>query len=546
MRKQRPIALNQLMNDSIRSNDAPTEVIASAGAIAGQKLKRPLALFIATLAAVLICSTHAAVAGADTVHAAGIGYLSLSVILLGCALAFWTRARSTQPTMYIRWCFISAGAFAAAVGYLPSALQALFNTPAARPFQVASFNASEALYMLAAVLFCSGAARSIVIADVFQALLFTIIRFNLIYSPVTRDHFSIFHLVIGQIVAFFLFLIAIVACLGAASRAEMKLLLTLSTFLGLRFVSFFLANQVCYTWLHHVNCGLWDVPGPVLLAGFALYLLYTGHSHKTEARESVPLRPPSVIVRNLMPSFLAFVNLLLGLLVLRISLALAASAISLSLVCYVLRTVLLQAQASQEKAVLESRNQQLEGLATRDPLTGIGNRRSLAGVYSKLQNAACPANLSVLLMDIDRFKQANDCHGHPHGDQILVHLAKTLEEFSSSVPGSHCARFGGDEFALLLLDVSPQKATALAEQLRSAFSDYAFRADTVPVTLSIGIASLLSAHDLPLEQLISRADRALYRAKLLGRNRVEVQSLSAAATDDCNAPGMPMEFQHTA
>ena len=81
-----------------------------------------------------------------------------------------------------------------------------------------------------------------------------------------------------------------------------------------------------------------------------------------------------------MPSFLAFVNLMLGVFLLRVSFGLAAAAISVSLVCYVARTVLLQAQAAQEKSFLESRNEQLEGLAIRDPLTGIGNRRSLAGV----------------------------------------------------------------------------------------------------------------------------------------------------------------------
>jgi diguanylate cyclase (GGDEF)-like protein len=527
------------MNDSIRSNDASTEVIASAGAVAGQKRKRSIVLFVATVAAIIVCSAHAAVAGADTVRAAGLGYLILSLVLFGCALAFWTRARSTQPTMYVRWCFISAGAFAAGVGYLPSAFQALFNTSSARPFQIASFNASEALYLLAAVLFCSGAAKSIVIADVFQALLFTIIRFNLIYSPITRDHFNVFHLIFGQIVAFFLFLVAIVACLGAASRTEMKLVLTLSSFLGLRFISFFLANQVSYTWMHHINCGLWDVPGPALLAAFALYLLYTDHSVNADVLESAPLRPPSVFVRNLMPSFLAFVNLFLGLLVLRISLPLAASAISLSLVCYVLRTVLLQAQAGQEKALLESRNEHLEGLATRDPLTGIGNRRSLAGAYSKLRTASSRESLSILLMDIDRFKQANDCHGHPHGDKILVFLARKLEELSSSVPGSHSARFGGDEFALLLVNVSPQMATALAEQLRAAFGNHEFQAETAPVSLSIGIASLHSAQDLPLEQLISQADRALYRAKLQGRNRVEVLALDEPCVPAENASGAP-------
>ena len=532
------------MNDFTRSNSTPTGLIETAFAFArNQSPRRQIFLIVATLATLLAVSIHAAAAGADTVRASGFGYLTLSLILFGCALAFWTRARSAQPTLYIRWVFISSGAFAGAVGYLPSAPQALFNTPAVRPLQTASFNASEALYMLAAVLFCSGAAKSIVIADVFQALLFTILRFNLVYSPVTRDHFDVHHLLIGQIVAFFLFLVAIVASLGAASRPELKLLQTLSCFMGLRFISFFLANQVCYTWLHHVNCGLWDVPGPALLAGFALYLLYTGNLVKAEAPEKA-LRPPSVTVRNLMPSLLTFVNLMLGLLVLRISLPLAASAISLSLVCYVARTVLLQAQAIEEKASLESRNEHLEGLATRDALTGIGNRRSLAAVYGKLQATAHGQSLSILLMDIDRFKQANDCHGHLHGDKVLVILARELERLSSSVPDSHCSRFGGDEFALLLPGVTPEKASAMAEELRTSFCALKFQEETVSVSLSIGVASLESANDLPLEQLILHADRALYRAKLLGRNRVEAQPVWESGS--ANATAMRMELQHTA
>jgi diguanylate cyclase (GGDEF)-like protein len=533
------------MRDSIRSN-APTALFARACEFASQRLtRRPIFLTCATLAAVFVCAMHAAVAGRDTVRASGFGYLTLSLVLFGCALAFWTRARSAQPTLYVRWAFLSAGALAAALGYFPSFTQAIFNTGPERWFQTASFNASEALYMLAAVLFCAGAGRLIVVADVFQALLFTILRFNLIYSPVTRDHFNVFHLALGQMVAFYLFVVAVVACLGAASRAEMRLLRTLSCFLGIRFVSFFLANQVCYTWLHHINCGLWDVPGPALLAGFALYLLYTGHSADADVSQIALLRPPSVTVRNLMPSFLTFVNLMLGLLVLRISLTLAASAISLSLICYVARTVLLQAHAAREKASLESRNVQLEGLATRDPLTGIGNRRSLAGVYGKLQASAGRENLSILLMDIDRFKQANDCHGHPHGDKILVVLAKKLEELSSRIAGSHCARFGGDEFALLLLNVSPQKASALAEELRVSFSEHDFQKESGRVSLSIGLASLQSAHDLPLEHLISHADHALYRAKQLGRNRVEILPPDEIGTlaENPKASSMAMQLQ---
>ncbi len=538
------------MNNSIRSDaTAPEFTSTTLERVLPRSTHRSINFIVATIGAVLICSIHASIAGEDTVHASGFGYLVLSLVLFGCASAFWTRARSAPRTLYIRWSFVSAGAFAAALGYLPSALQALFNTPPARAFQVASFNASEALYMLAAVLFCSGAAKSIVIADVAQALLFTILRFNLIYSPITRDHFNTYHLIFGQVVAFFLFLIAIAASLGAASRTELKLLQTLSCFLGLRFISYFLANQVSYTWLHHINCGLWDVPGPALLAGFALYLLYTGHSVSTEVLPETPLlRPRSATVRNLTPSFLTFVNLILGFVVLRISLPLAASAISLSLICYVTRTVLLQAQAVKEKASLESRNEHLEGLATRDPLTGIGNRRSLAALYGKLEAAADRENISLLLMDIDRFKQANDCHGHLYGDRVLVALAGKLDELSSRIAGSHCARFGGDEFALLLSAASPQIACALAEELRAAFSAHEFHENTASVSLSIGIASLQSAHDLPLEQLVLHADRALYRAKLLGRNRVEVQPIWEPGTgnEDHAALALRVEFQHTA
>jgi hypothetical protein len=410
-----------------------------------QRLPRPLALALATLAAVIVCSIHAAVAGANTEPAAGIGYLCLTVVMLGCALAFWTRARSAEPMLYIRWSFISAAALAAAIGYFPSSAQGVLNTIPARQFQTACFNASEALYMLAAVLFFAGVSRFIVIVDIYQALLFTVIRFNLIYSPVTRDHFSIFHLAIGQLMALFLFLVATVACLGAASRAELNFLRTLSCFLGIRLIAFFLANQVSYTWLHYQHCSLWDVPGETLLVGFALYLMYTGNSVSADAAEAEQFRTPSVMVRSLMPSILALVNLMLGLLLLRVSFPLAAVAISMSLLCYVARTVLLQAQAVHEKSLLETRNEQLEGLAIRDPLTGIGNRRSLASAYNQLQAVEQGQCLSLLLMDIDYFKQANDRHGHLHGDRVLITLAKKLESLASKVAGSHCARFGGDE-----------------------------------------------------------------------------------------------------
>jgi diguanylate cyclase (GGDEF)-like protein len=501
-----------------------------------------------TMAAAIVCSSHAAVAGANTTRAAGIGYLCLTLVMFGCSLAFWTRARSAEGTLYIRWCMVAAAMVAASIGYAPSFTQAILHTPPARVFQTACFNASEALYILAAILFFAGVSRAIVIVDMGQVLLFVVLRFNLMYSPATSDHFTTNHLLIGQLMALFLFLVAMVGCMGAASRAELNFLRMLSVFFGLRLIAFFLANQVSYTWLHDENCGVWDVPGPALLAGFALYLLYTGNPVDAGKTTEAEVLVPSVTVRSLMPSFLALVNLMLGLFVLRVSVPLAAGAISASVACYVVRTVLLQAQAVEERARLQSRNEQLEGLAVRDPLTGIGNRRSLAGVYGDLRDCGNSAPVSLLLIDIDHFKQANDCHGHLHGDNVLITLATMLEKVTAVAPGSECVRLGGDEFALLLRDIGSERASSLAEELRAFFSGHVFGTEKGIASLSIGVASLRSAAELPLETFISYADEALYRAKMLGKNRVEVQPAwqPGIKTQDPATPALRFELQNTA
>lgn len=483
---------------------------------------RTFLLTLATLGAVLVCAVHAAFAGADTSRAAGIGYLCDTLVLFGCAVALWTRGRRAEGALRTRWYLIAAATLTEAVGFFPSFTEACLNTGPSRQFQTACFNEGEALLLLATVLFFAGVTRSVVIADLVQALVFVVLRFNLAYSPATQDHFTHIHLMVSQLVALVLFLMATVACLGAVSRAELRFLRTLSWFFGLRLIAFITADQVSYIWLHHLQCSLWDVVGSVAFASFALYLLYTDRAVKAEVRKPVPLRP-SLAVRSLMPSFLALVNLMLGLILLHISFTLAAVAISVTLISYVVRTALLHAQATEEKAALESRNEQLEGLAVRDPLTGIGNRRSLAGVYAGLQGAAGEARVSLLLMDIDSFKQANDCHGHLFGDEVLVVLARKLEDLAASVAGSHCARLGGDEFALLLSGVSLGEASRLAHELCASFSAHRFKAENGRVSVSIGVASPGAARQMPLETLVSGADEALYRAKLLGRNRVEVQ-----------------------
>ena len=541
---------NQVVRHSQGSNDnRPGSFgLRAAGDAWGKTERRTRTLFLASAAAavLVVCLIHFVVAGADTIRASGTGYLCDGLILFGCAAALWTRVRSATGATRMRWYVFAAALLSEAVGFVPSFTECVLHTGSARQLQTACFNASEALFMVAAVLFFAGVARSIVVMDLLQALVFLVLRFNLAYSPITRDHFTNIHLIVGQSVALVLFLVALVACVGATSRAELKYLRTLSWFFGLRLIAFITADQVSYIWLHHQHCSQWDVVGDVLFAAFALYLLWTGGAESEEA-QAAARHTPGVAVRSLMPSFLALLNLMLGLFLLRISVRLAAVAIAVTVVSYVVRTALLHAQAVHERAQLESRNEHLEGLAVRDPLTGIGNRRSLAGAYLQIQKAAGDTAVSLLLIDIDSFKRANDCHGHQHGDQVLVTLAQKLENVAGGVAGSHCARLGGDEFAMLLPGVTPEQALTLAEAVRALIGAHRFPAAEGKVSISVGIASLDAARDLPLETLVCHADEALYRAKREGRNRVETQPVWNAGVARMfeSGPTLDVELQGT-
>jgi diguanylate cyclase (GGDEF)-like protein len=168
-------------------------------------------------------------------------------------------------------------------------------------------------------------------------------------------------------------------------------------------------------------------------------------------------------------------------------------------------------------------NQHLEHLATTDPLTGLYNRRyleqALAFEISRAQRAAHP--FSLLVLDLDRFKSVNDTWGHPCGDQVLIRLAAVLRDTLRSTDLQ--ARWGGEEFVVLLLDTEPTAAFATAEKLRSRVEATFFeRPDGARlfVTVSIGLASY-PADAKDGEGLFGVADKALFRAKEGGRNRVE-------------------------
>jgi diguanylate cyclase (GGDEF)-like protein len=174
---------------------------------------------------------------------------------------------------------------------------------------------------------------------------------------------------------------------------------------------------------------------------------------------------------------------------------------------------------------LNQRQQQLQEQARTDSLTGINNRRQFyrLGEPEIGRSHRYGRPLSLLILDVDHFKQVNDTYGHGIGDQLLIALASGLEQSlrSSDVP----ARFGGEEFVVLMPETSFDIAVEIAERLRVMATERTVVTPTgekVSVTISIGVSSL-QPEDTDLDQMIKRADRALYRAKEAGRNRVESQ-----------------------
>lgn len=175
----------------------------------------------------------------------------------------------------------------------------------------------------------------------------------------------------------------------------------------------------------------------------------------------------------------------------------------------------------------------VEQMATVDGLTGLRNRRWLDDAFARCvtrcTREAMP--LTLLMVDVDHFKNVNDRYGHQAGDRTLRDVAQTLA--GALRPQDLVARYGGEEFAALLPDVSAGDALTVSERLRAGVEEAA-RLWPVPVTISIG-AAVLSPSDT-LEQLVARADQALYRAKSAGRNRVCLQPATSAPVSGAGSP----------
>ncbi|MGS2721265.1 GGDEF domain-containing protein [Paraglaciecola aestuariivivens] len=182
-------------------------------------------------------------------------------------------------------------------------------------------------------------------------------------------------------------------------------------------------------------------------------------------------------------------------------------------------------RAFEVELMLDEQKKQLEKQNSIDALTSIYNRGYFNQELEKQWDYASRLNLklSLLLVDVDHFKTFNDNYGHLLGDACLVHVADIINQ-TSKRKTDLAARFGGEEFVLLLVEKEPQDAVDIAEQLRKSIEAQPFVSEgkSYPVTASIGVSSIQPDHKMDPRQLIEQADLALYKAKNQGRNKVVV------------------------
>ena len=172
---------------------------------------------------------------------------------------------------------------------------------------------------------------------------------------------------------------------------------------------------------------------------------------------------------------------------------------------------------------LEEKNVELERLANTDYLTNLYNRRRFFHVAEEeFEEAVRSGNpISITLIDLDYFKQVNDTHGHLVGDRVLVHIAQLIRSLCRV--SDVAARYGGEEFIILHPSTNMQNALLVAERIRKGVETRPFlnAGEEIKVTLSAGIVDTQTCKDCPrIDDILALADKALYRAKEAGRNRV--------------------------
>jgi diguanylate cyclase (GGDEF)-like protein len=171
----------------------------------------------------------------------------------------------------------------------------------------------------------------------------------------------------------------------------------------------------------------------------------------------------------------------------------------------------------------------LEEQAVRDSLTNLHNRRYFLSTGEEVlsEHKKNGHSVSIIILDLDHFKNVNDTHGHSVGDEVLKSVADVLRSQCRST--DLISRYGGEEFIVLLPEMDQENAFLMAERFRTSIEDLDIVVGNllIKITASFGVVSFLKGSNVTLELLINRADQALYLAKDAGRNQSIICEVSS-------------------
>jgi diguanylate cyclase (GGDEF)-like protein len=447
---------------------------------------------------------------------------------LALAACLW---RLSIASLYTRllWAFLCAGLFLWSCGMLLSAWEDLLqHTPLSLAF------ASDFVYFLYGVpvlLAISTPAENarlpvFIWIDGLQALLSVCLVYITIFSvvpftPGVSQPISIHALTLSY--DFENLVLAVAGTLRLLSQPKASdeglFYRILSTFLWVYVITAAIYNH--FLTEEHLLGILVDVPFLILTA-FAI----ASSKESLLPAQVVPKKSLALFIDYSSPIFYALALSSLGLVVIRAHFYLGAASVILTLAFYGARVVTLQLRYMQSQQALQKARDRLEDLSLRDGLTNVANRRSfdltLTAEWHRAVRKRHP--ISLLLIDIDFFKALNDSYSHSYGDQCLVRIATAMQSVIVR-SGDLLARYGGEEFAVILPGTGGRGAEVVASRLHKVVHSLRIKNETSIgkfATVSIGAAFEDSPQANSPIGLIEAADRALYRAKLNGRDRVEL------------------------
>lgn len=492
------------------------------------------------LLAALFLGLQAACIRLFAAHAMAVSYPFMVLGPWFALLFCWRRGRIQAVRTRVLWTLLCVGLVIWAAGILFAAWEDLFqrNTLTIAYFSDFLFF----VYGMPLLLAISSPTQTeqsslFVWLDVLQALMTALLAYVTIFEVVPFTHLNGHTLSLPRLLITYN-----VESFSLAGAASLRLLAYTNDGEERRFYqvlcSYLWVYAICTCVYNHItvvtneHTGLYDLltTFPFMLLALASVFLF---DRREDAVQSFHKRPLTLFIDNASPIFYTLALLALGAGLVQQHFYIGMSGIVTALAIYGVRATVLQSRYMQAQHDLQDARDKMEEMSLTDSLTGVANRRcfdrTLEVEWRRAVRRRSP--LSLMMVDVDYFKNLNDKYGHPYGDDCLMRISEALQ---AALPRSAdlLARYGGEEFGVILSATDGRGASTVAQRMQEFVRSLQLRNETPIggcVTISIGVATYEFPHEGTSTTLIEAADSALYLAKRNGRDRIEYASSQALA-----------------